>query len=193
MPVAAKPLPTQQRLHQLFDYSVVTGQLWRRYKSGAQVAGGHNKGYLSVFVDGVPYQAHRLIWRWVTGDDCGALQVNHIDCVRDNNAWHNLELVTHQQNSQRSTFHKDSPLLSVSRVLTPEGRARKRVTDKQYREGDAYRERERERSRRRRQQMTPEQREHQRATNRQYRDSDAYRARERERSRRRRRRDSASD
>lgn len=44
--------------------------------------------------------AHRLAWRYVTGDDPGDSQVDHIDLNKTNNAFSNLRLVTSKQNNE---------------------------------------------------------------------------------------------
>ena len=103
-----KPLPSQEKLHDLFDYSVVTGELyWKnptRYKSyKGRVAGSVNlKGYVMVDVklnsERLRYYAHRVIWKWVTGEDPGALDIDHKNGIRDCNAWHNLRKATKKQN-----------------------------------------------------------------------------------------------
>jgi hypothetical protein len=90
------PLPSQEKLNSLFTYSVVTGELRRinQSKTGTK----HHTGYTHIRVDGTIYLAHRLIWRLVTGEDPGPLQVDHKDHDRTNNSWHNLRLATNSQN-----------------------------------------------------------------------------------------------
>ena len=111
-----KPLPTQQRLHEYFDYSVITGELYHRFYVGNKPAGsvagavrrkGRAKavGYRSVYVDGQPYRAARIVWRWVTGEDPGDYHVDHIDTERDNQAWHNLRLLTLAENNRNKRVH----------------------------------------------------------------------------------------
>ncbi len=94
------PLPTQQELHEWFDYSVITGDLyWKEGRcKNKKVLGLHPDGYLRTRLNKKNYMVHRLIWCWVTGEDPGTLQVDHINGQRDCNAWHNLRLVTNRQN-----------------------------------------------------------------------------------------------
>ena len=96
-----KPLPMQERLQELFDYSVTTGLLcwetgsWRGHPAGRV---SHSNGYLDVRISQQTYRAHRLVWMWVTGEDPGDQDIDHIDGCRTNNAWHNLRLATRSQN-----------------------------------------------------------------------------------------------
>jgi hypothetical protein len=108
------PLPSQSILHDFFDYSLITGDLyWRsrpsnRVKPGA-VAGSFNKaiGYTIVGVNGKRYFAHRLIWKWVTGSDPQEL-IDHIDRDSSNNAWHNLREATVLQNAWNTGLSKNN-------------------------------------------------------------------------------------
>jgi hypothetical protein len=99
-----KPLPSQDRLKELFDYDTQTGCLsWKsptsvRVKAGDSVKKNKLSGYYMANVDGNRYRAHRLIWMWYYGIDPGNKQVDHIDHDRGNNRINNLRLVTHQEN-----------------------------------------------------------------------------------------------
>ena len=101
-----KPLPTQERLQELFDYSVTTGTLTRKIGVRGFAAGrsvgcfNPTTGYWVTSVDKQQYQAHRLVWKLVTGADPQDLDVDHIDGDRANNAWHNLRLATRSQNQR---------------------------------------------------------------------------------------------
>ena len=100
-----KPLPTQERLQELFDYSVITGHLYHRQgRNQGQIAGGvtGTKGYRSVWVDQTLFRAHRLIWCWVTGEDPINQVIDHADRATDNNAWCNLRCATHSDNLANS-------------------------------------------------------------------------------------------
>ncbi len=106
-----KPLPTQERLQELFDYSVTTGHLYHRQgRNQGQIAGGVTgaKGYRHVWVDRLLFRAHRLIWCWVTGEDPINQVIDHADRATDNNAWHNLRLADRCQNLSNCKRHKDN-------------------------------------------------------------------------------------
>ena len=93
---APRPLPTQQELHDLYDYSVVTGLLYHKSNGQPVTPAPDNRGYRRARVGGEHrrnFLQHRLIWRWVTGEDPGELTVNHVDNDPTNNAWHNTTVV----------------------------------------------------------------------------------------------------
>ena len=108
-------LPSQERLKYLFDYSPETGKFSRRVRVNNRPIGSttkpHKSGYINQYVDGVNYRVHRLIWRYVTGEDPGALEIDHRDRNPSNNKWENLRKGTRkQQNENRGakgfTWHK---------------------------------------------------------------------------------------
>lgn len=96
-----KPLPSQERLQELFSYSVTTGSLywltgcWKGHTAGRARQRTH---YLEVRIEKQSYSAHRLIWKLVTGTDPGTYDIDHVDGCRTNNAWQNLRLATRSQN-----------------------------------------------------------------------------------------------
>jgi len=98
-----KPLPSQERLQELFSFSVVTGELrWQKSYNNTytgRVAGKVlTNGYRYVTLEGKHLLAHRVVWKWVTGQDPLNHQIDHIDGDRTNNAWHNLRLATSANN-----------------------------------------------------------------------------------------------
>jgi len=108
------PLPSQERLQELFEYSVITGELYNRVTRHHSAPAGTNagslncRGYLCIQLDRTKYLVHRLVWRLVTGEDPGSLQIDHIDGDKTNNAWHNLRLATYNQNNQNAKRRSDS-------------------------------------------------------------------------------------
>ena len=100
-----KPLPSQQELHRLFDYSVVTGELYWKVKTCRKVKIGSPVGYYSksdnykyTKINKETFAVHRLIWVWVTGEDLKELEIDHKDVKCTHNAWHNLRQASHAEN-----------------------------------------------------------------------------------------------
>lgn len=99
----AKEYPSQEYLREKFDYSVITGKLYRKKKDGSlkPVKFTKNEGYCRLNVDGKTLFAHRLIWVWVEGRIPDPnLTIEHVDGVGYNNAWKNLELRSQSHNQK---------------------------------------------------------------------------------------------
>lgn len=111
---------SRKRLKTLLHYDPETGELTRlknatRSDLVGQAAGTiTTHGYVSVCVDGQAYQAHVLIWYYVTGRWPPRF-LDHENTVRHNNRWTNLRLATRQQNNANSVVSKNN-LLRVKGV-----------------------------------------------------------------------------
>ena len=68
--------------------------------SKGKKAGHINKktGYVQLMLERRSFLAHRLIWKWMTGDDPPS-QIDHINRVPSDNRWENLRLATPAQNN----------------------------------------------------------------------------------------------
>jgi hypothetical protein len=99
----AQTLPPAGVLWDEFAYNPITGELfWRNAKQGRsrnKPAGTNDNGYRKVRLSGAPYLVHRLVWCWVTGNDPGTHDIDHIDRSRSNNRWWNLRLATAELNA----------------------------------------------------------------------------------------------
>lgn len=111
---------TREYLGTLFDYSVVTGRVYRRVArsnipAGALVGTLDGKGYLHVSVGKKFIRLHRLVVFLVTGEL--PVQIDHKNHVRVCNAWHNLRPCTAKGNAGNSGIpgHNTSGLRGVSR------------------------------------------------------------------------------
>jgi len=119
-----KPLPSQEYLNRCLEYNQTTGELtWsgrprshfkcdHGYKTfiaqkKGRPAGCSSDGYIILSLDGTRYQAHRIIWKIMTGDDPKCL-VDHKDCNGLNNIWLNLRLATIGQNNINNTRRVDN-------------------------------------------------------------------------------------
>jgi hypothetical protein len=91
--------PVVQQLWERFTYQPLTGELYNRYpetpysfNTPAGVTNG--KGYKRVYWLGKYWQAHRLVWMWVTGEPiCGSYHVHHINGNKADNRFCNLSVL----------------------------------------------------------------------------------------------------
>ena len=103
MSTNGRPLPSQERLHELFNYDPKTGELTRKIqtarstKVGERAGSLDTSGYRNVRTGEGQYREHRIIWRLVTGEDPCALTVDHINRIKDDNRWENLRLASPMQ------------------------------------------------------------------------------------------------
>lgn len=100
---AAKPLPDQDRLNELFHYDPETGVLKSRvdrykWRIGKEVGAYDAHGYRQITIDGVNLKVHRIIWKMVYGADPADF-IDHIDGRKDNNRISNLRVLTNSQNN----------------------------------------------------------------------------------------------
>jgi hypothetical protein len=125
-----RKLPSQQELRMLLDYNHQTGVLiWKARNISLFDDGGHGAahnrdkwnarwagkealaaikgdGYKHGAIEGVHYASHRIIWKWMTGED--PIEVDHIDGDRINNKWSNLRSVTRKVNGRNTAIHKNN-------------------------------------------------------------------------------------
>lgn len=125
-----KMLPTQQYLREIFDYNEETGALIWRVRKGfyaqnnAKYAGkeagykyknNHLKSYVRVVIDSKNYMLHRVIWKYLYGDE--PPQIDHIDGNGLNNRRDNLrasDAVSNQRNKRLPSSNK-SGCIGVSK------------------------------------------------------------------------------
>ncbi len=102
-----KPLPPQDELREHYDYNPETGELTylQHYFSSkvGTVAGFYEttRGMTraSLRHNRIKYYRARLIYTWMTGDDPGELQVDHINRDSTDDRWDNLRLVSASVNA----------------------------------------------------------------------------------------------
>src|SRR5687768_770720 len=97
---------TAEKLRELMDYNPDTGVFLYRKRRGRRSAGLEAgsivKGYRLISL-GKQYSAHRLAWLYVYGE-WPAGDLDHINCVRDDNRIANLREATDSQNNANRTL-----------------------------------------------------------------------------------------
>jgi len=102
-------LPSAKYLHACFDYNPGTGKLvwkrrprrhftstkeWKRWNTRfAGTIAGHRRRHCRISLAGCSYEAHRIVWKWVTGNEPPA-NIDHKNCDGYDNRWVNLREAT---------------------------------------------------------------------------------------------------
>ena len=93
MPLQAKPLPPAADLWERYSYNPLTGELFSRIQPKRKALGtshqraGHLETRLLWATPPRCAQIHRIIWKWVTGEEPG-YTIDHINRVPwDNRIW----------------------------------------------------------------------------------------------------------
>jgi hypothetical protein len=93
---------TQARLKELFDYDPITGWLTNRISRNSRAWAGeragteNERGYRQLYIGGIKYYEHRVIWLFVYGNLPD--EIDHKDGRRNSNVLDNLREATRQQN-----------------------------------------------------------------------------------------------
>jgi hypothetical protein len=97
-----KLMPSADNLRERLDYNPETGELlWKsriprmKQRVGAP-AGSRNTRHMRVNINGCTYLAHRIIWKWMTGEEPSS-DIDHADRDCRNNQWTNLRQATKTQ------------------------------------------------------------------------------------------------
>lgn len=104
---------TVERLHELFDYDPQTGSLVRKVTTSQNARkgaiAGHmcSHGYLNVWVDGVRYKVHRLVWMYHRSKMPIGI-IDHINRVRSDNRIENLREADAGINAINSGIRSDN-------------------------------------------------------------------------------------
>lgn len=122
---------THERLLSVLSYCPETGvfrwtqRLSPRGQIGAQAGYCNPRGYRTIYLDGLPYLAHRLAWFYVHG--VWVPQVDHRNGQKDDNRIDNLrdsDDTTNLQNLQAARSNSQTGFLGVFPVKTARGETR---------------------------------------------------------------------
>lgn len=107
-----RPLPTIERLRELFDYNASTGVLTWRISTGAARTGTtagtpNGSGYRQVQVDGSRYYAHRIAWKMHHREEPPA-EIDHIDTNKSNNSAGNLRAACRPINTRNANMQHNN-------------------------------------------------------------------------------------
>ena len=92
MPIQAKSLPAASQLWERYTYNPLTGELFGKKNPDKPLGIVTPKGYIRISVRTSKHQllsAHRVVWKWVTGQEPAA-ELDHVDRNRSNNQFWNL-------------------------------------------------------------------------------------------------------
>jgi hypothetical protein len=100
-----RPLPSLEQLQQELRYDPATGLFWwikpAKKRRLHLPAGSYASGrYRRIQVSGVEYRASRIAWLFITGQDPGDMEVDHISGCRSDDRPENLRLATHIENAR---------------------------------------------------------------------------------------------
>lgn len=110
----------QKTILQLFSYDENSGNLlWKVGRSGTRgignVAGFLEKnGYLRIRINKKQYLAHRIVWIYFNGNIPEGMEIDHINCIKNDNKIQNLRLCTRSSNLQNQ---KRAPISNKSTGL----------------------------------------------------------------------------
>jgi hypothetical protein len=112
--IIASRMPSCSYLNSRYEYDRYTGNLYHSarkcgVKIGSKAGSIDPKtGYVRLKIDGSLFQAHRIIFKMMTGLDFPNAQIDHIDGDRANNRIENLRLADHSENQANGKVYKSN-------------------------------------------------------------------------------------
>lgn len=109
----SREYPTRERLFDLFNINVGTGEIrWKRsqgrVRAGALAGNTHSNGYRRIQIDGAEYLAHAVIYFIAHGD--WPYLIDHRNGVRDDNRIANLRQADRAANARNRTAFVETKL-----------------------------------------------------------------------------------
>ena len=103
---------TQGKLKEIISYDPETGlitwikNIYRKNNIGKIAGGISAEGYIKITINSKQYQAHQLIWFYMTG--LWVDEIDHDNRVRSDNRWLNLKEATREENQHNRTINKNN-------------------------------------------------------------------------------------
>jgi len=103
---------TQDQLKEIIHYNPETGLIkWlkktaRRINIGDIAGCVTSDGYIRISINKKPFQAHQLIWFYMTG--MWVDEIDHDNRIRSDNRWCNLKSVTREENQHNRRISKNN-------------------------------------------------------------------------------------
>ena len=79
---------------------------WNNKHADKEALTALRSGYPRGIIDGEHFTAHRVIWKWMTGEE--PPEIDHIDGNRANNRWSNLRASTRAANNRNAKLRRDN-------------------------------------------------------------------------------------
>ncbi len=122
-------------VRQILDYDALTGIFFWKIKVGMRAVIGQpagsigQHGYLVIGISGKVYQAHRLVWLWITGE-WPQKDIDHKNLIKNDNRWSNLRLASDKENCANRAIRADSQTGFKGVSLRKSGKYRARIQTK---------------------------------------------------------------
>ena len=105
-----KPLPSAADLWEWYSFNPLTGEVFSRRRNRKALGSLTRSGYLILgrAHHGSQLTIHRLVWKWITGNDPDGT-IDHINRNRSDNRHWNLKLATVQEQNRNKRNIKLNP------------------------------------------------------------------------------------
>ena len=132
MPFEPKPLPSAADIWERYSYDPLTGELHsRRHPKRKGFGYKDRSGYMATVVRWHGHtqnvMIHRLVWKWVTGEEPGET-IDHIDRNRSNNRFWNLRVASWSTQMQNRDYTAEWSIKNNNRLRRTGNRFRRSAT-----------------------------------------------------------------